>query len=99
MEENFTGKNSSSRLKLLLAVAVIIILLSAAKYFHVQELLKTSLDWVAGLGAWGPFIFIAIYIAACVLFIPGSILTLGAGVLFGVVKGSVIVSVAATLGA
>ena len=99
MEENFTGKNSSSRLKLLLAAAVIIILLSAAKYFHVQELLKTSLDWVAGLGAWGPFIFIAIYIAACVLFIPGSILTLGAGVLFGVVKGSVIVSVAATLGA
>ena len=99
MEENSTGKNSSSRLKLLLAAAVIIILLSAAKYFHVQELLKTSLDWVAGLGTWGPFIFIAIYIAACVLFIPGSILTLGAGVLFGVVKGSVIVSVAATLGA
>lgn len=54
---------------------------------------------MAGLGGWGPFIFIAIYIAACVLFIPGSILTLGAGVLFGVVKGSLIVSVAATLGA
>lgn len=99
MEENTTGKNSNSRLKLLLAAAVIIILLSAAKYFRVQELLKTSLDWVAGLGTWGPFIFIAIYIVACVLFIPGSILTLGAGVLFGVVKGSAIVSVAATLGA
>ena len=99
MKEISTGKNSNPRLKLLLAAAVIIILLSAAKYFHVQELLKTSLDWVAGLGTWGPFIFILIYIIACVLFIPGSILTLGAGVLFGVVKGSVIVSVAATLGA
>ena len=35
---------------------------------------------------------------AC-LFLPGSILTLGAGVVFGVVKGSIIVSFASTLGA
>jgi uncharacterized membrane protein YdjX (TVP38/TMEM64 family) len=99
MKESSNGKTSNSRFRLLLAAAVIIIFLSVVKYFHVQELLKSSLDWVEGLGTWGPFIFIAIYIAACVLFIPGSILTLGAGVLFGVVKGSVIVSVAATLGA
>jgi uncharacterized membrane protein YdjX (TVP38/TMEM64 family) len=99
MKENPNDKNSGARIKLLLAAAVIIILLLAAKFLPVQELLKSSLDWVAGLGRWGPFIFIAVYIAACILFVPGSILTLGAGVLFGVVKGSVIVSVAATLGA
>ena len=58
-----------------------------------------ALEWVSGLGMWGPVIFIIIYIAACVLFIPGTILTLGAGVIFGVVKGSVIVSISATLGA
>jgi uncharacterized membrane protein YdjX (TVP38/TMEM64 family) len=98
MKDNPNDKNPT-RLKLLLAFAVIIILLLAAKFLPVQELLKSSLDWVAGLGGWGPFLFVAIYIAACILFIPGSILTLGAGVLFGVVKGSVIVSVAATLGA
>jgi uncharacterized membrane protein YdjX (TVP38/TMEM64 family) len=99
VKENPNDKNSGARIKLLLAAAVIIILLLAAKFLPVQELLKSSLDWVAGLGGWGPFIFIAVYIAACILFVPGSILTLGAGVLFGVVKGSVIVSVAATLGA
>ena len=33
------------------------------------------------------------------LFLPGSILTLGAGALFGVVKGSILVSISATLGA
>jgi len=38
-------------------------------------------------------------VAATVLFLPGSILTLGAGVVFGVVKGALIVSVSATLGA
>ena len=54
---------------------------------------------VADLGTWGPLIYILIYILACVFFIPGSILTLGAGVLFGVIKGSIIVSIAATLGA
>jgi uncharacterized membrane protein YdjX (TVP38/TMEM64 family) len=99
MKENQNDKTPGSRIKLFLLAAVVVILLFAARYLHIQELLKSSLDWVAGLGGWGPFIFIAIYIAACVLFIPGSILTLGAGVLFGVVKGSLIVSVAATLGA
>ena len=85
--------------KLLLVVLVVFLLLAGIKYFHVQELLKKVLSWVAELGPWGPLIYILIYILACVFFIPGSILTLGAGVLFGVIKGSIIVSVAATAGA
>jgi uncharacterized membrane protein YdjX (TVP38/TMEM64 family) len=36
---------------------------------------------------------------ATVLFLPGSILTLGAGVVFGLARGAVIVSISATLGA
>jgi len=64
-----------------------------------SEMLQSGLDWVAQLGPTGPAIFILMYIAACVFFIPGSALTLGAGAIFGVVKGSLIVSVASTLGA
>jgi uncharacterized membrane protein YdjX (TVP38/TMEM64 family) len=86
-------------IKLIAAVAGIVILLIAAQYFNVQELLMRALDGIAGLGAWGPLLFIAIYILACVLFLPGSVLTLGAGVLFGLFAGSVIVSIASTLGA
>ena len=85
--------------KLLLIILVVFLLLAGIKYFHVQELLKKVLSWVADLGPWGPLIYILVYILACVLFIPGSILTLGAGVLFGVIKGSIIVSIAATVGA
>jgi uncharacterized membrane protein YdjX (TVP38/TMEM64 family) len=85
--------------KLLLIILVVFLLLAGIKYFHVQELLKKLLSWVADLGTWGPLIYIVIYILACVFFIPGSILTLGAGVLFGVIKGSIIVSIASTLGA
>lgn len=64
-----------------------------------SELLENALHWVEQLGPTGPAIFILLYIAACVLLIPGSPLTLGAGTVFGVVKGSVIASVASTLGA
>ncbi len=85
--------------KLAFAAAGIIVLLAAAQYFNAQELLVRALDWIAGLGSWGPLIFMVIYILACVLFLPGSILTLGAGVLFGLVAGSIIVSISATLGA
>lgn len=98
MNEKAPSKKDGSRLKLLLAVAIIVILVTA-KYFHVQELLKSALTWIADLGMWGPVIFIAIYVLACVLFIPGAILTLGAGFIFGVIKGTVIVSIASTLGA
>lgn len=99
MNENALPNNAGPKLKLLLAVAAFILLLAAARYLHVQELLREALARIAALGMWGAVIFIAIYILACVLFIPGAILTLGAGFIFGVVKGTIIVSVASTLGA
>ena len=54
---------------------------------------------VESLGVWGPIVFIAAYALACVAFVPASLLTLGAGALFGVVKGTIIVFIGATLGA
>jgi uncharacterized membrane protein YdjX (TVP38/TMEM64 family) len=85
--------------KLLLAILVVFALLAGVKYFHVQELSKQVLNWIADLGVWGPLIFIIIYILACVFLVPGSILSLGAGVLFGVINGAIIVSISAILGA
>jgi uncharacterized membrane protein YdjX (TVP38/TMEM64 family) len=54
---------------------------------------------VDSLGAVGAIAFIIIYILATVAFFPGSILTLGAGVVFGVVLGSFYVFIGATIGA
>jgi len=54
--------------------------------------------WVEGLGALGPLAFVAGYAIAVVAFVPGSALTLAAGAIFGVAKGTAIVLVAALLG-
>lgn len=67
--------------------------------FNPQEFLRIALKWVESLGYIGGLVFILIYIVSTVAFIPGSLLTLGAGVLFGVVLGSLYVFVGATLGA
>ena len=99
MKEQIGTQRTGFIFKLLLVALAVLLLLAGIKYFHVQDLLKKVLSWVADLGTWGPLIYILIYILACVFFIPGSILTLGAGVLFGVIKGSIIVSIAATVGA
>jgi len=56
-------------------------------------------EWVDELGALGPIVFILGYAIAVVAFIPGSLLTLAAGVIFGLGEGTVYVFIAATLGA
>lgn len=57
------------------------------------------LNWIESLGYIGGIAFIAIYILATIAFLPASILTLGAGAVFGVVWGSLYVFVGSTLGA
>jgi pyruvate/2-oxoglutarate dehydrogenase complex dihydrolipoamide dehydrogenase (E3) component/uncharacterized membrane protein YdjX (TVP38/TMEM64 family) len=94
-----TSSSVSSRWKWVLYVAAGIGIVLALKYFHVQDLLKTALNWIGELGPWGPVIFVGLYVVAEVLFVPASVLTLGAGAIFGVVLGSVCVSIGATLGA
>lgn len=66
---------------------------------NLQEYLQNALLWVQGLGATGAIAFMGIYILATVLLIPGSLLTLGGGAIFGLVWGSICVFGAAAIGA
>jgi uncharacterized membrane protein YdjX (TVP38/TMEM64 family) len=61
--------------------------------------LQNTLQWINSLGSLGGIVFIGIYIIATLAFLPAAILTLGAGVIFGVIWGSLYVFVGATLGA
>jgi uncharacterized membrane protein YdjX (TVP38/TMEM64 family) len=67
--------------------------------FNPQVWLRDALDSIQSLGPLGALAFIGLYIVATVAFLPGSVLTLGAGVVFGVVYGSLFVFVGATIGA
>ncbi len=90
---------AGSRWRLVAALLAIIVLVALGRYFDVQHYLRQSLEWVGGLGPLGPLVFGIIYVLAAVFFLPGSILTLGAGLVFGVLRGSVIVAISATLAA
>lgn len=83
----------------LILAAVTVIVLTLLAVFDVRGAFREVLSLIERLGVWGPILFIVVYVIATVLFLPGSILTLGAGAVFGVVWGSVVVSVASTLGA
>jgi uncharacterized membrane protein YdjX (TVP38/TMEM64 family) len=55
--------------------------------------------WIDDLGPWAPAAFIALYVLAAVTLAPAFILTVAAGALFGVWRGTAFVFVGATLGA
>ncbi len=84
---------------MLLIVAGILGFVLAARYWLDRDALAGLLSRVQSLGNLGAAILSAFYVLACVLFLPGSILTLAAGFLFGLAKGYVAVAVGSVLGA
>lgn len=56
-------------------------------------------QWVAGFGPWSIVVFIGIYAAATVLFLPGWIFSVTSGAAFGLVWGVVAASLGSTTGA
>jgi uncharacterized membrane protein YdjX (TVP38/TMEM64 family) len=78
---------------------IIITFMVLAKVFNLGGRLGELREWILSLGALGPLVYILIYIGAVVLAIPGSIITLMAGVMFGSVLGVATVSVGSTIGA
>lgn len=55
--------------------------------------------WFAGLGLWAPLVFILLWIAACVLFLPGLPISIAGGLIFGAAWGTVYTTIGANLGA
>ncbi|MEL7351232.1 MAG: TVP38/TMEM64 family protein [Cyanobacteria bacterium P01_A01_bin.116] len=70
-----------------------------AIFGQLQAQLVSLVEWINGLGAIAPIVFILAYVIITVAFLPASVVTLGAGFVFGVVKGSILVFIGAMLGA
>jgi uncharacterized membrane protein YdjX (TVP38/TMEM64 family) len=58
-----------------------------------------AIDAIDQLGFWGPIVFVLLYMVATVVLFPPSILSMGAGAIFGFWKGALLVVIGANLGA
>lgn len=56
-------------------------------------------EWFDGLGWWAPVAFIVLWIGASVFFLPGLVLTIAGGLIFGAAWGTLWTTVGANLGA
>jgi uncharacterized membrane protein YdjX (TVP38/TMEM64 family) len=91
---------SKSRLfKIGLVIVAVAAIGIALRELPVAQWLTAFRSWVAELGFAGYVLYALVYAACVVLFIPASILTLGAGATFGVIKGTIVVVIGATIGA
>ncbi len=81
-------------------LAVVLVLVLGLRFLDPGKAgLQAFLAWIQGIGPWGPPLLSGAYVLACVLFLPGSVLTVGAGFLFGFWKAILAVVVGSNLGA
>lgn len=90
--------DSASWRRPVLLLALIACALAASTFFDVGSQLERAQGWIATLGPWGPAAFILLYATLTVAAVPGSILTLTAGALFGLAYGVAYTFVGAVLG-
>lgn len=84
-------------LRVVLVMAAVAALVFLGRHFG--DRIPAFAEWVGRQGALGPLVFVAGYAVATVALVPGSLLTLAAGAIFGLAEGVALVFVAAVLGA
>jgi uncharacterized membrane protein YdjX (TVP38/TMEM64 family)/rhodanese-related sulfurtransferase len=89
-------KNNITRLLLL---AVIVVGITLAFIYRDRFDAAALQQWVQDAGIAGPLVFMGVYAIATVFFLPGSVLTLAGGALFGPVLGTFYNLTGATIGA
>ena len=88
-----------SNITRILILFILISAITSVFIFKDQINFEAIKTWLTSLGYWAPVIFIMIYIISTVFFIPGSLLTLASGALFGPVFGTLFTLIGATIGA
>ncbi len=82
-----------------ISLVVLAALVLAVRTLPLDEWLRSFQGWVTGLGFAGYLVFALVYAACVVLFVPASVLTLGAGAVYGLGRGTAVVLLGASLGA
>ena len=98
MEENHEKARFPLRL-ILFVVAGLLLVFFLFQALPVAEWMTQFQMWVQGLGPLGYLVYALVYAVCVVFFVPGSILTLGAGAIYGLAGGIGVVLLGANLGA
>ncbi len=101
MEKNET-KKKSGLIKIIIAVVVLGLAILAANYFGLVDFLtniEAMQNWFNSLGILGYAAYILLYIVIAIFMIPGSMLTIAGGVVFGSIVGGILSMIAGTAGA
>lgn len=85
--------------RIVLSIVVVAALAAALKLLPLREWVAVFLDWIRGLGIAGAMLYAVVYAGGTVLLVPGTALTAGAGLLYGTLVGTLIVSPASVTGA
>jgi uncharacterized membrane protein YdjX (TVP38/TMEM64 family) len=84
--------------KIFVALLILAAIIIAFRSLPVSDWLREFQTYVRGLGALGYVVYIAVYVVCVVAFIPASVLTVGAGAIFGFAGGTIVVVIGATIG-
>jgi uncharacterized membrane protein YdjX (TVP38/TMEM64 family) len=83
----------------LIAVAVVTVSSSGVLDGSVRDQVLRLDALFSGLGVWAPLVFVVVWIAVCLLLLPGLPVSIVGGLIFGAVWGSVWTTIGANLGA
>lgn len=90
---------SAQLLKRLLLVLSILAGIALALVYRRHLTPEAMESFIGSLGLWGPVIYMLVYVVATVLFLPGSVVTLAGGALFGPFLGVLYVLIGSVSGA
>src|SRR5437868_3391037 len=85
--------------KWIIVILVVVLLSVLSAILPVKEWIREFIGWVQQLGAIGVVVFIIAYAIATVLFLPGWIFTVSAGLIYGVFGGTLVALTGAVIGA
>jgi len=86
-------------LKAVAAFVLIAALVIAVRLLPISDELTRFQRWVRGQGATGYVVYAVVYAVCVVFLVPASVMTIGAGVIFGVIPGTLVVICGGTVGA
>ena len=94
-----SAARAAGRARLVPGLVLLVAIIVALRFLPLSDWLQGLTDYFAALGPWGIGLFAIVYALAAIFFVPGSALTIGAGLIYGLGWGFVAVSAGSTLGA